>query len=346
MSTVISAFTLANGLRGEFDDTYGVIRNRQAESRLSQVMDLGIGATNRQHEFAYFEAAPHMTYWRRGDSVPTDAMGSVTFTVQVYEWARRVPWSKWDRMDDQTQSLYDMARMAGESAALLPVRFFFDLILNSAGTLPAIPLAPDGAAMFATTAGGSNRFGVSGGNVVTGSGVTTVSQIQTDYYNVIERFKQMQDGKGQPLFSDETVDQGITIIHGAHLNEVMDQAFLQKRQGVTYDAAGAPDGTGVAAAAVSNVVQDSSRTVELWGTQRIGSSENDWFCFLKAAPKKATFILDRQGVQEFSALEGDNNSDHVRDVAEEYVQWESRMGAGIARLQHSGRRAAISRRFS
>lgn len=322
MSTVIASNVLANGLRTEFADTYSTIQNRQADSRLAMVMDLSIGATNRQHEFAYFEAAPHMDYWRRGDTIPVDAMKSVQFQVPVYTWARRVPWHKEDRKDDQTQSLFDVARMAGQSAALLPVRFFFDLIGASTSTLPAVPTAPDGASMFSTTAGGAARFGVTDGNLLTGSGVTTVSAIRTDYYNAIEQFKQFQDGKGQPLLSDDIIDQGVVIVHGAHLTEQMEEAFLQQRQGIVKgtDAGVTP----------SNLVLDANRNVTLWGTSRIASTDNDFFIFLKGAPKKPTFLLDREGVREYTCLEGDNNSDHVRNTGEEYIQWERRAGAGIA----------------
>lgn len=320
MSTVIASSVLANGLRTEFADTYSKIRNRQADSRLGLVMDLGIGATNRQHEFAYFNAAPHMTLWRRGESIPTDAMDSVTFTTPIYEWARRVPWSKWDRKDDQTQSLVDVARMAGESAALLPQRFFFDLLAGTTTTLPAVPNAPDGAAFFAPTdGGGAARFGITDGNLLTGTGVASVSAIKTDYYNAIEQWKQMQDGKGQPLFSDEVVDGGIILVHAAANTEAFEEAFLQKRQG---EVLGTDAGT-----TPSNLVQDASRNVQLWGTSRL--TGNDWYCFLRNAPKKATFMLNREGVQEFSSLEGDNNGDHTRDTGEEYVQWEERSGAGI-----------------
>lgn len=322
MSTIIASEVLANGLRSEFNDTYQAIRNRQMDSRLGEVMDLSIGATNRQHEFAYFNAAPHMVYWRRGDTIPTDAMDSVSFTVPVYEWARRVPWSKWDRKDDQTGSLYDMARMAGESAALLPERYFFDLLAAGTDTLPAVPNAPDGVAFFsATDGGGGARFGISGGNLVTQTGVSTTSQILTDYYTAITRFRDMQDGKGQPLFSSEVVDQGVTIIHPLELTEVMEEAFLQKRQGVVMgsDAGVTP----------SNVIQDASRNVTLWGTSRL-TQANDFYVFLKGAPKKPTFLLDREGLQEFTSLEGDNNGDHTRNTGEEYVQWEIRQGAGIA----------------
>lgn len=320
MPQVIASAVLANGLRTEFVDTYLGITNRMADSRLAKVMDLGIGATNRQHEFAYFEAAPHMDYWRRGDSIPTDAFKGVTFSTPVYTWGRRIPWHKEDRKDDQTGSLFEMARMAGQSAALLPTRFFFDLIQGRTDTLPATPTAPDGAAIYATTAGGANRFGVSSGNLLTGSGVASASALRTDYYNAIEQWKQFQDGKGQPLLSDELIDAGVIIIHGAANTEAFEEAFLQKRQGVVK---GTDAGT-----TPSNLVQDASRNVQLWGTSRI--TDNDWYVFLTAAPKLPTFLLDREGVQEFTSLEGDNNSDHTRNTGEEYVQFERRAGAGIA----------------
>jgi len=318
MSTTIASQVLANGLRTEFADTYSAVQNRQADSRLSLVMDLSIGATNRQHEFGYFEAAPHMEFWRRGDSIPTDAMGSVQFTVPVYTWARRIPWHKEDRKDDQTQSLFEVARMAGQSAALLPERFFFDLITGNTNTLPAVPTAPDGAAMFATTAGGANRFGVSSGNLLTGSGIATTAAILGDYYAAIEQFLLFQDGKGQPLLAPELVDQGVVIVHAAADLEAFEEAFLQKRQGSSSSDTGSP----------SNIVQDASRNVTLWASSRLATG--DYYIFLKAAPKKATFLLDREGVQEFTSLEGDNNSDHTRSTGEEYIQWERRAGAGIA----------------
>lgn len=330
MATVLSNNVLVNGLRTEFADTYSAIRNRQADSRLGQVMDLSVSATNRNHDFAYFEAAPHMTYWQRGDTVPTDVMGSVQFNVPIYEWARRVPWSKWDRKDDQTQSLMDVARMAGQSAALLPERFFFDLLTGSTNTLPAVPNAPDGVAFFSATDGsGGNRFGISGGNTISTDGVAATHQIRTNYYECLQRWKRMQDGKGQPLLSDETIDGGTFIIHSAEDNEIFEQTFLTTLgpAGITGTGAiGTPSGG--AATAISNLVKESGRTVDLWSTSRL--STGSWYIFLKNAPKKPTFLLTREGVQEFSSLEGDNNGDHTRDTAEEYVQWEERSGAGVA----------------
>jgi len=330
MATILSNNLLVNGLRTEFVDTYLAIKNRQADSRLGLVMDLTVQATNREHDFAYLNAAPHFEQWKLGETIPTDAMDSVKFNVPVFNWARRVPWSKWDRADDQTQSMFDMARMAGESAALVPERLFFGLLGNDAtDLLPAIPNAPDGAAFFSTTDGASAaRFGITNGNLLTGTGVTTVHDVQADYYSGLEQWMGMQDGKGQPLLSKELIDAGVVIIHAAADTQVMEQSFLQLRQGIGMDNTGARGGTVVAASADTNLVHDSSRNVELWGTSRLATG--DWYMFLRNAPKKPTFLLDRQSAQEFSALEGDNNSDSVRDRGEEYIQFESRSGGGIA----------------
>ena len=316
---VLAAATLVNGLRTEFADTYSAIRNRQENSALSLVMD-DLGATNRYHDFAYFEAGPHLELWRRGESIPTDGFNSKRFRAVVYNFARRVKWHENDRADDQTQSLVEMARSAGRSWGLLRERMFFDLLTGSTNLLPAVPLAPDGAAFFSTTAGSAARFGITNGNLLSGSGVSTSTAIKTDFYNAIEQAKGFQDGKGQPLHDNDTTDGPILIIHGSGNTEIFEETFLQKRIGVVK---GSDAGT-----TPTNLVQDASRNVKLWGTSRIG--DNDWFMFFLNAAKKPTFSLNRKALQERTSFEGDNNSDHTRDTGEEYIQWDSRNGAGIA----------------
>jgi phage major head subunit gpT-like protein len=311
---------LAAGLRADFWDTYERVKNRSQDSRLSLVMDLGVTATTREHTFGYFEAAPHLAYWRRGDSIPADAMKNATWTVKNYEFARRIAWSKFDRQDDQTQSLLAVARMTGQSAALMPERFFFDLITGTTSTLPAVPNAPDGAAFFATTAGGAARFGATSGNLLTGSGVSTIAQVTADYYAAIEQFLLYQDGQGQPLFSSDMVDAGTVVIHAAADTQIMEQAFKQVRQGtlIGVDAGTTP----------SNLIQDASRNVTLWASSRLATGS--WYIFLRETPVKPTFLMNRDSLREYTSMEGDNNSDHTRSTGEEYIQWEVRQGAGIA----------------
>ncbi len=312
---------LANGLRTEFWDTYAKVQNRVADSRLASVMNLGISATNREHDFGYFESAPHFTQWKRGDEIKSKAMDSVAFNVPVYEWGRRVPWSKWDKDDDQTDSLMAVASQAGESAALLPERMFFDCIQNTTTILPSVPTAPDGAVMFATTDGGGGaRFGATNGNLLSGGGVTA-SAILTDFYDAIQQFMLFQDTEGQPLLNDTLMQQPFILCHPVALTEAMETAFLQKQQLGDSSVGGAK----------SNVIADTAKRVTLWPSPRLDSVDaNDWYLFLGNPPKEQTFFLDREAVTEESALMSDNNSDSVRSTAEEYIQWHSRSGAGIA----------------
>ena len=318
MSRVIASQVLANGLRTEFWDEYAAVKNRVADSRLAQVMDLNVQATNREHDFAYFESAPHFRLWERGGEITSKGMSSIKFTATVQEWGRKVPWLAWDRDDDQTGSLMDVARQAGESAALLPEQFFFDLIQNATATLPSVPNAPDGAAMYALTAGGTARFGATNGNLLGGGG-TTAAQILTDFYDCIVQFKSFQDTESQPLLSDSVLDAGFIIVHPVELTEAMETAFLQKQQLGDASAGGAK----------SNLVKDTNKSVTLWGSARL-TDVNDWYIFLAAPPKEQTFFLERESIQEQTALMSDNNSDHVRATAEESIQWHSRSGGGIA----------------
>lgn len=319
MTQVLASSVLANGLRTEFTNTYMDTR-RASDARLSLVMS-DISATNRTHDFAYFNAAGHIEFWRRGDAIPSEAFDSTTFPATVHNWGKRVEWHRDDRQDDQTQSLEQMARQIGRSAGLVRERMFFDLLTGTASFLPSIPNAPDGVGFFSTTDGASAaRFGITSGNLLTGSGVASVSAVRADYYAAYEQFKQFQDGKGQPLFTDDIVDSGMVVIHSAADTEVMEETFVQRRQGIV-------EGTD-AGTTPTNLVQDASRDVTLWGTSRLATG--DWYVFLKGAPVMPTFFLDRQGIVESQALEGDNNSDMVRDTKTEYVQWDMRAGAGIA----------------
>lgn len=317
MPEIITTPTLVNGLRSDFIDTYQGIRNRQKDSRLALVMG-EIAATNRKQDFAYFEKAGHVRLWRRGEAIPKEAHGSIGFSAYVHNWGMGVDWHKDDLQDDQTQSLMQSAKEAGESFGLLPERLFFDLLTGTATNLPAIPLAPDGAAFFATTAGGAARFGATNGNLLTGAGVSGIASVLTDYYKAIVQFGAFQDGKGQPLFSPETIGQGVLIIHANADTQVMEEAFLQKRQGIVK---GTDAGT-----TPTNIIQDASRNVQLWASPRIATG--DWYVFLLGAPKKPTFLLKRQEVQEHVSTM--DNSDHARKTGQEGIQWDSREGAGIA----------------
>lgn len=321
---VISAATLTAGLRADFADTYKA-KYKQIAGRLGRIMKLGVPSDKLVELFAYYKSAPHPARWPRGDKRRSKPFGSVQFSVQNYDWSGQVEWHENDRNDDQTKSLYEQAQDAGSNFAHLDERILFQLLLSStdADLLPAIPTAPDGAALYATTAGGVNRFGASSGNLLSGNGVGTAAVVRADFWNTIEQFKLFQDTEGQPLWDEATLDGGYTIVYGAANEEIFREAFIQGRTLAPQKNVGGSENVG--GAAVTNTILESGLQLNLWSTQRI--TDNDWFVFINNSQVKALFQLERMPLRSITRTM--ENSDIARDTKIESVMWDARRGYGI-----------------
>lgn len=320
----VTSALLSGFVQTEFAKTYDK-QIAASSSKLGPLMRMGLPSSRSQETHGYFLSAPHPKRWVRGEDIPSQGFDSVTFNVVNRNWAMGVEWHADDVADDQINKVVDRGRDTGQNFALLPERVFFQLLLNSTDLdlLPAVPNAPDGAALYsATDGGGGARFGVTNGNLLTGSGVATGGAIRTDLFNGIEQILSFQDTEGQPYWSPEIVDQGITILYGIANSQVFAEAFVQGR---TIQVVSPATG-GDVAAAVTNVVLDSGLKVTLWGTPRI--SDNDWSMFLNGAPTKAIFEQTRQELETNEQLR--SNSDIARRTKIEGVFWDKRAGYGIS----------------
>jgi Mu-like prophage major head subunit gpT len=313
---VIAGPSFTAGLRTEFLNTYAFLYDG-IKGGLSKVMRLGIPSDKNLETYFYWKSAPHVKRWIRGMAMPTKNFQGVQYTAQNYEWAMSIPWHFADRQDDQTRSLPDQARKMGKSFALLEERVFFEIVTGTASLLPAIPNAADGAALFATTASGANRFGASGGNSLTGAG-TSVQNYQDDFLSqVMPQFRKFQDTEGQPLWDEQTLDGNVKIFFSAGTNEEnFKKAFAQ---GIVHSVLSA---TG---AGVSNVILDAGYRVKAIPTQRL--TGNSWFSFLEDADVKAIFSQLRQPVSEIIATF--ENSDMTRTTGKELFAMWARYGFGI-----------------
>ena len=319
--TILAANALTAGLRADFAATYRQ-QYRFVRERLARIMMLGVPSDKLTELYAYFESAPYPIRWPRGQTISSKPFKSVQFSVTNVDWARKIEWHKNDREDDQIRSLFDQARQLGANFATLHERVFFQLLTNTTDStlLATIPNAPDGAAFFATTAAGANRFGVSGGNIVTGTGVATSGAVRTDFFSAISRFKRFQDTEGQPLLEEGVLDQGISVIYGATNEQIFREAFIQSR---TVQATAA--GQASTGAAVTNIVLESGLNLKLWSTQRI--TDNDWFIILEGTQIKPVFQQEREALKEH--VETMDNSDYARRTKIESIQWDARYGYGI-----------------
>lgn len=315
---VVTSNLLIPGLLSTFADAYKM-RYKMVEAQLANVMELGVPSSHRTEYYGAFKSAPYPRRWDRGTTAMRKAFGSFAWTTTNYVWQNSVEWFEEDLSDEQTRSLYDQAKQAGENFATLHERVFYQSIgaLTDADLLHAAPTGADGTAVFA-----ASRFGVSAGNIVSGSGIATAAAVRADFWSAVELAMLFQDTEGQPLWDRSILGDTITVTYNADNEEVFREAFIQGR---TLESVGTA-GTDLAATAVTNTIRESGLNIELWPTQRVG--DNDWFVVFGAAPHKPFYQQTREALREVIATP--QNSDECRAERKNYIQWDARFGYGAS----------------
>jgi hypothetical protein len=307
---------LSAAVRANFIETYTPTL-QASRDRLSSLVEF-VPSDKIEERFAYFKSPAHMKRWKRGEAISMKGFADVTWTVVNRDWGIGVEWHENDEADDQTHSLVKQARGSGDSSALLDERVVFQIITAATDPdlLPAIPNAADGSALHAA---GSSRFGRSGGNIVTGTGVATPSAIENDYFSALTAMMAFQDPEGQPLHDPSVFDGEFLIIAGSANLKVFQQAF--KANVVPLASSTATSNAGV-----SNVIMAGAYKVRLWITPRI--TNNDWSVWALGAKTKPFVITDRQPLRE--AVADMSNSDRTRSSKLKSLQWDKRNGYGVA----------------
>lgn len=318
---VSSGASFAAGLRSEALATYKRMY-KGISDRLSLIMQLDIPSTRRTEDYFFWKSAPHIVRWARGEGMTEKAFAGVRYQCLNHRFARAIPWSHEDLLDDQTKSLLDQARDLGQSVALLDERVAFQII--QAGTdidlLPVAATAPDGQALYATTDGSVARFGATNGNSLSTGNPTTSVAIQAGYYLCRAQFTLFQDTEGQPLFDQSIWNSPTVVVFQPSQMQFFAQAFRQVLNlGTTTTPANLAGG-------VSNVLLDSSDVPTLWSSQRV-SSANTWYVFATGSPLKAIFSQLREPLIDTIATF--ENSDLARQTGEESIRFRLRKGYGI-----------------
>jgi hypothetical protein len=307
------ALTLA--VKNNFADTYAKDYTQMA-ARLEDMMELAIPSDQFKEIYAYSESRPIVKRRPDGDSRHIGSYRYRSFEIVNYAWQTGVEWDTRQAIYDQLGTIESDAAEAGSSFAGLSERVFFQLVQSTTDTdllANSSPNAPDGAALYSTTDGASaNRFGVSNGNLLSGSGVATAQAIRDDMYSAAEQFELFQDTQGEPLFSEGTLDQGYVILAGTANKQIFEEAFLQVR---SLDGSVIP----------TNILLDGTLNVTLHTTQRI--TDNDWYIFAKGARVKPIVEQIASPLQEMYFDQ--SNSDRARFNGVAGFLWEEERGYGI-----------------
>lgn len=294
--------------------------NRQAgnEAIYGQIVET-VPATTDQIKLAYIEAAPIARYMTRGRGAPGKAMKDVGWTIPVYEWSNTISWRWQDEQDDQTGSLVTMAKNGADKYWQREESNWFQYINAStdADGMPALGNAPDGVALFsATDGGGSARYGVSGGNIVSGQSFSSGAGIRAGYQAALSRLFRFQDTESQPLLNPDA--KRFICFYSATDLAAVNEAFFQK---VT---AQAPT-TATSNAGVSNLLLDMGYQVQVVVTQRLATGVGVVACL--DTPAKPLVKAKRADPAEFPI--NMSNSDAARNQLVNGLMHVGRAGYGV-----------------
>lgn len=261
-----------------------------------------IPTTLRYVEEAMWESVPMPKIWHYGTGRTRRSVKDLYLTLYHYNWELTLAWLRWDEEDisnnDKVQRLLDAQ---AQRFVQLPDVFVAEYLANTADVYPALSNCYDGVALYSATDGdGAARFGVTGGNILTGNGVANTAQIKADLFAARRRFLDFQDTEGQPYYTSEECEiTNMLIVHSTAITEIIE---------TVRDAEYAYMDTGINTAA-TNIVKGK---FEAWNNQRI--SGNDWFVILKHPFLKPWCRVTRQDIEQ--QLEDESNSDRSRDTAE------------------------------
>lgn len=318
VATQAGTNALALGVSSAYWEAY----YQRGQARLSDPLSrlvMEIPASADQIKLAAFQAAAPPVFWPRGRPISSKAFKDMGLTIRVDTWGTKVEWNRDDARDDQTGSLVTMAKNAGDLWYQRDDANWFQ-IFNAATDsdgLPANPNAMDGAACFSATDGGSAaRFGVTGGNIVSGQSFTSGAGLRAGYQAALSRMFQFTNTENQPL-----LDPGAKnfLVFGAAADlAVYNDAF--KQQMVLGAAPTATSNGGV-----TNVIQDAGYNVTLNITQRLATGVMIVACL--DVPVKPLVRAKRQDPEEnFQTMD---NSDEARATRVEAVQYHARTGYGV-----------------
>lgn len=330
MAQVNATSAIDPAIRAGFENAYESVWPNMT-AMLSPIVDFGLPAVSETNTAAYPLSAPHPKIWNRGEDVSEQGFGFKKFTYVVRDWEGKVTWHQNDERYDQTKSLVKQAEQTGANMARLVWRVANQIVTatTDSSLLPAIPNAPDGAALYSATDGASAaRFGVSGGNIVTQTG-TTGTAVQADLYTTLQRFSNMQDTEGQELWPADMLQGGLTIVHGPSMLKAVADAFQQRINVVSMTAAGAQDASVgvVAAGAKSNVILDAGFQIRTICSAKITGTK--LYVFLENVPRKPLFHYRPPGGEMVTAFEDMTNSDRSRKTGLKARQWTESWGMAV-----------------
>lgn len=269
----------------------------------------------RNPQYVWKESLPFPALWPYGAGRKYKTLKDRSITLSKTNFELTIPWSKFDEDDDQIGDMKPHIMSCVKRYAALPMVLATEYFNGVAVENPALTLAYDGAGLFSDVDGnGADRMGVSGGNILTGSGATVAGVIH-DAARVQQRLLSMKDPTaGKPIFDESTASYNnmVAIIPPA-LNEVFQKA------------------TGAELIRISND-NNVSESNFLKGTfsymqNPYLTDTSDWYMVLNNDFWKPFVFIAPEDIQ--TVLADVNNSDRAREFNENIIYTHIRTSLGL-----------------
>lgn len=270
----------------------------------------------RKAPYAFKERIPFPKPWPYRKGRTYQGLKDRKIEIGLIPYELSIGWDERDASDDQLGDLKTHVSQATKRFLQLPDVLVGEYMIGtSVYNYDGLALCYDGADLYATTDGdGVARFGVTGGNIITGSGTSTTAAVMADIIDVRERFLKMQEPvTGQPLHDpDNIVYKRMRFV----IPPALDGVFMRiKKQATIYTDPSINT-------AESNLLVGE---IEYSVNQRL-TDVNDWFVVIEHAYWKPFAYRAPNNLRQIFA--NMQNSDKSRETAEEFVFCDLRLGLG------------------
>lgn len=191
----------------------------------------------RTAPYVWKESIPFPEPWPYDSPRTYKTFSDILINIGIFPYDLTIPFSGFDEEDDQLGDVRTHLALSAQRFLQIPDKLISEYLTGVASLNFELLNAYDGVTLYSATDGdGAARFGVTGGNIVTGTGLTAPALL-TDYATAQRRLLTFQDTTNDsPIFAEEDVQYNrLWAIIPASLNEEFKK--MSKSQDLRIDLA-------------------------------------------------------------------------------------------------------------
>ena len=299
--------TLRLGLRSDYRGTYDNTYIRQA-TQYGNFMQYGAGTDTYLTPFAYPESQTYPSQHGWGMPIKEKPTRYVDYDSVQKRWADSVSTLNRDSKLSTLGGINEDAQSRGRNFGTLAARAMTQMMEGTVdpALLETLPLAPDGSPIYSATSGtGADRFGILGGNLLTGLALGTGAGLRDAVMSLIEQILQFKDTESQPLQNQDLFSEfGMDVMLPTGLFRQGIEAFKQTMTPLVGTTDAATSGGNVTTA---NYLTEAGFNIPLLLTPHL-TVETAIYIAVKGAPVKPMTELVSQDFTE--SYYDASNSEH------------------------------------